>query len=127
MCMCVCMYVCMYVCCVFMYVCVYVRMYVCLYMCVKYVFYMYVCVCMYVCMCVCMNVCILYMVLFMYSRRQKKFRISFRRTAVARLKNGGITVRRLLKNGRSVRPRYRLIFLVHRMSRSKKYKKSFIQ
>ncbi len=38
---------------------------------------------------------------------KKKFRIPFRRTAVAQLKNGGGTVRRLLKNGRSVRPRYR--------------------
>ncbi len=37
----------------------------------------------------------------------EKFRIPFRRTAVARLKNGGKTVRRLLKNGRSIRPRYR--------------------
>ncbi len=37
----------------------------------------------------------------------EKFRIPFRRTAVAQLKNGGETVRRLLKNGRSVRPRYR--------------------
>ncbi len=42
-----------------------------------------------------------------YSRSQKKFRIPFRRTAVAKLKNGGETVRRMLKNGRSVRPRYR--------------------
>ncbi len=38
---------------------------------------------------------------------KKKFRIPFRRTAVAKLKNGGKTVRRMLKNGRSVRPRYR--------------------
>ncbi len=37
----------------------------------------------------------------------EKFRIPFHRTAVARLKNGENTVRRLLKNSRSVRPRYR--------------------
>ncbi len=37
----------------------------------------------------------------------EKFRIPFHRTAIARLKNGRETVRRLLKNGRSVRPRYR--------------------
>ncbi len=35
---------------------------------------------------------------------KKKFRIPFRRTAVAQLINGEKTVRRLLKNGRSVRP-----------------------
>ncbi len=38
---------------------------------------------------------------------KKKFRIPFRRTVVVQLKNGGKKVRRLLKNGRSIRPRYR--------------------
>ncbi len=38
---------------------------------------------------------------------KKKYRIPFRRTAFAKLKNGQKTVRRLLKNGRSVRPHYR--------------------
>ncbi len=37
----------------------------------------------------------------------EKFRIPFRRTAIARLKNGEKTVRRLLKNSRSVLARYR--------------------
>ncbi len=36
-------------------------------------------------------------------------------------------VHRLVNNAHSVRPCYRLIFLIHRMSHSKKYKKLFIQ
>ncbi len=37
----------------------------------------------------------------------EKFRIPFRRTAVARLKNRGKNGTPFVKNGRSVRPRYR--------------------
>ncbi len=58
----------------------------------------------------------------------EKFRIPFRRTAVARLKKRGKkTVRRLLKTAVPFDHVTVLIFLVHRMSRSKKCKKSFIQ
>ncbi len=51
---------------------------------------------------------------------KNKFRIPFRRTAVAQLKNRENMVRRLLKTAVPFDCVTVLIFLVHRMSRSKK-------
>ncbi len=55
-------------------------------------------------------------------KTKKKFRIPFRRTAVTQLKNGTFLLKNNNNNNnRFVRPCYRFN-LVHRMSRSKKYK-----
>ncbi len=58
---------------------------------------------------------------------KKKFRIPFRRTAVAQLKTGKKQYAVCWKMAVPLDRITVLIYLVHRMSRSKKYKKSFIQ